>query len=50
MKKLSALLLTILTAAAMLAQTNTPSTQPKLSPAEQAMAQANHMIDKNPKN
>jgi tetratricopeptide (TPR) repeat protein len=64
MKKLTALLLTVLTAAAMFAQTNAPSAQtnapsaqtntvsvqPKLSPAEQAMAQANHMIDKNPKN
>jgi tetratricopeptide (TPR) repeat protein len=64
MKKLTALLLTVLTAATTFAQTNAPSAQtnapsaqtntvsvqPKLSPAEQAMAQANHMIDKNPKN
>jgi tetratricopeptide (TPR) repeat protein len=62
MKKLTALLLTVLTAATMFAQTNAPSVQantfsaqantvqPKLSPAEQAMAQANRLIDKNPKN
>jgi tetratricopeptide (TPR) repeat protein len=62
MKKLTALLLTVLTAAAMFAQANSPSAQtnapsaqtntvqPKLSPAEQAMSQANRLIDKNPKN
>jgi tetratricopeptide (TPR) repeat protein len=50
MKKLTALLLTLVSALAAMAQTATPSTDVKLSPAERSMAQANQLIAKNPKN
>lgn len=50
MKKLSALLLIVMTALASVGQTGTPSEAVKLSPAERSMAQANRLIEKNPKN
>ena len=50
MKKLAALLLTFRLASAAVAQTKGPSTDDPLSPAERSMAQANRMIEKNPKN
>jgi tetratricopeptide (TPR) repeat protein len=50
MKKLLVLLLTVMVAMTVVAQTTTPSTYEKLSPAERSMAQANQMISKNPKN
>jgi len=50
MKKLAALLLTFMLASAAVAQTKGPSTDDPLSPAERSMAQANRMIEKNPKN
>src|SRR6516162_7274575 len=48
MKKF-ALILMIVSAAAAFAQI-TPTAEPKLSPAEQSMAVARKLIDKNPKN
>jgi tetratricopeptide (TPR) repeat protein len=50
MNKLAALLLMLMTALAAFAQTSTASTDAKLSPAEQSMANANRLIEKNPKN
>jgi tetratricopeptide (TPR) repeat protein len=50
MKKFSWLVLISLLASVMLAQTSAPSSQTKLSPAEQGMAQAKRLIEKNPKN
>lgn len=50
MKRLTALLLTLTTALATLAQTSSPATEVKLSPAEQSIANANRLIDKNPRN
>jgi len=50
MKRLAALLLTLITAVATFAQTATPTPDAKLSPAERGMAQANRLIEKNPKN
>jgi tetratricopeptide (TPR) repeat protein len=50
MRKLAALLLTFMVALAAIAQTKTPAPDEKLSPAERSMAQANRMIEKNPKN
>ncbi len=49
MKKLAALLLMIVSAVAAFAQTSATS-EPKVSPAEQSMAVARKLIDKNPKN
>src|SRR5664280_1004314 len=49
MKKIAALLLITLTAFAAIAQNNNPA-QPGLSPAEQNIAVANKLIEKNPKN
>ncbi len=49
MKKLAALVLMIVSAVAAFAQTSATS-EPKLSPAEQSMAVASKLIDKNPKN
>ena len=49
MKKLAALLLMIVSAVAAVAQTS-PNAEPKLSPAEQSMAVARKLIEKNPKN
>jgi tetratricopeptide (TPR) repeat protein len=50
MKKLAVLLLTFVVALAAVAQTTTLPADEKLSPAERSMAQANRMIEKNPKN
>lgn len=50
MRKLTELLLIFVSAAQMFAQSNAASTEPRLSPAEQAMGQANRLIEKNPKN
>jgi tetratricopeptide (TPR) repeat protein len=50
MKKLAALLLTLMVALAAAAQATIPATDDGLSPAERSMAQANRMIAKNPKN
>ena len=47
MKKLAALFLTTFTALAAFAETSSPA--PNLSPAERSMAQANRLIEKNPK-
>jgi len=49
MKKLAALVLMIVSTVAAFAQSNTPA-ESKLSPAEQSMAVAKKLIDKNPKN
>ena len=49
MKKLAALVLMIVSAVAAFAQTSATA-EPKLSPAEQSMAVARKLIDKNPKN
>jgi tetratricopeptide (TPR) repeat protein len=49
MKKLAALALMIVSAVAAFAQTSS-NPEPKLSPAEQSMAVARKLIDKNPKN
>jgi len=49
MKKLAALVLMMVSALAALAQTSATA-EPKLSPAEQSMAVARKLIDKNPKN
>jgi tetratricopeptide (TPR) repeat protein len=50
MKKLAALLMAFMVTLAAIAETKTPSPDEKLSPAERSMAQANRMIEKNPKN
>ena len=50
MKRLAQLLLIFSTATAMVAQTATPRAEPKLSPAQQSAAQAERLIEKNPKN
>jgi tetratricopeptide (TPR) repeat protein len=50
MKTVAHLFLILLAAACVNAQTNLPPAEPKLSPAEQGMAQAKRLIDKNPKN
>jgi tetratricopeptide (TPR) repeat protein len=50
MKRMAQVLLMFAASTAMLAQTNPTATEPKLSPAEQSMAQASKLIDKNPKN
>lgn len=50
MKKLAAVLLALITALAAVAQTSSPVTEVKLSPAEQSIANANRLIEKNPKN
>jgi tetratricopeptide (TPR) repeat protein len=50
MKRLPQFLLMIVASTAMLAQTSSTATEVKLSPAEQSMAQANRLIEKNPKN
>jgi Flp pilus assembly protein TadD len=50
MKKLTALLLMHMAAVAAVAQTTTLPPDAKLSPAERSMAQANRLIEKNPKN
>jgi len=47
MKKLAALFLTTFTALAAFAETSSPA--PNLSPAERSMAQANRLLEKNPK-
>ena len=50
MKKLAQFLLILMTASGMCAQNASSSGEVKLSPAEQAMAQAKRLIEKNPKN
>jgi tetratricopeptide (TPR) repeat protein len=50
MKKLTALLLMVMTALGACAETSTPSSDAKLSPAERSVFQANRLIEKNPKN
>ncbi|HWZ82698.1 MAG TPA: tetratricopeptide repeat protein [Terriglobales bacterium] len=50
MTRLAALLITVILAAAAFAQTPTPAPDAKLSPAERGMAQANRLIEKNPRN
>ncbi len=50
MKRRAALLLMLMTALAAFAQTSAPATEAKLSPAEQSIANANRLIEKNPKN
>lgn len=50
MKCITQILLIFVSSTAMLAQTNPTATEVKLSPAEQSMAQANRLIEKNPKN
>src|ERR1700756_5908165 len=50
MKKLTVLLLTFMAALAAIAQTATPPVDATASPAERSMAQANRLIEKNPKN
>ena len=50
MKKLAALLITLITTLSAFAQTATPAPEVKLSPAERGMAQATRLIEKNPKN
>lgn len=50
MKRLAALLLMLVMALAAFAQTIAPSVEAKLSPAERSIAQANRLIEKNPKN
>lgn len=50
MKKLAQLLLLFFAASLIFAQTNNPSAVSKSSPAEQSMAQARRLIEKNPKN
>jgi tetratricopeptide (TPR) repeat protein len=50
MKRLAHLLSICSIATAMLAQTPTPAAEPKLSPAQQGMVQAQRLIEKNPKN
>jgi tetratricopeptide (TPR) repeat protein len=50
MKRVVQVLLICFVASAMLAQTATPSAEPKSSPAELGIAQAQRLIEKNPKN
>lgn len=50
MKRLTQLLLILSLVAAALAQSGSPSAESTLSPAEQSMAQAQRLIEKNPKN
>src|SRR5215831_8543503 len=50
MRKVAALILVITTAVAIAAQTNPASVAQQLSPAEQSMATAQKLIEKNPKN
>jgi tetratricopeptide (TPR) repeat protein len=50
MKKLTVLLMMLMAALASVAQTTTLSADAVLSPAERSMAQANRLIEKNPKN
>lgn len=50
MKKLAHLFFILSTTTLLIAQTNTEGTKAKLSPAEQGMAQAQRLIEKNPKN
>ena len=50
MKKIAVLLLTLMAALALVAQTTTLPADAALSPAERSMAQANRLIEKNPKN
>jgi len=50
MKKLTVLLIMLMAALASVAQTTTLSADGALSPAERSMAQANRLIEKNPKN
>src|SRR5215469_6104212 len=50
MKRLVELLLVLFAVAAGFAQTGTVASEQKLSPAEQSMAQARRLIEKNPKN
>jgi tetratricopeptide (TPR) repeat protein len=50
MKRMAQFLLIFVASTAMLAQTNSTVTEPKLSPAEQSMAQASKLIEKNPTN
>jgi tetratricopeptide (TPR) repeat protein len=50
MKRLAQLLLMFSAATAMFAQTGTSATEVKFSPAQQSMAQAERLIEKNPKN
>jgi tetratricopeptide (TPR) repeat protein len=50
MKRPAALFILLLTAATTFAQTTTSSSEPRLSPAEQSMAAANRLIEKNPRN
>ncbi|MFY9562182.1 MAG: tetratricopeptide repeat protein [Terriglobales bacterium] len=50
MKRMAALLMMLMTAMAALAQTSSPATEAKLSPAEQSIANANRLIEKNSKN
>ena len=50
MKKIAVLLLTLMAALALVAQTTTLPPEAALSPAERSMAQANRLIEKNPKN
>src|SRR5882672_12943200 len=49
-QRLAALLITVIIAAATFAQTPTLAPDAKPSPAERGMAQANRLIEKNPKN
>jgi len=50
MKRLAQLLLILTSVTAVFAQSSGPSVASKLSPAEQSMAQAQRLIEKNPKN
>ena len=50
MNRLAQLLLVLSTVTAAVAQSSSSSAEPKLSPAEQSMAQAQRLIEKNPKN
>ena len=50
MQRLAHLLIIFSAATAMVAQTAAPSFEPKLSPAQQSMTQAERLIEKNPKN
>ena len=50
MQRLVHLLIIFSAATAMVAQTAAPSFEPKLSPAQQSMTQAERLIEKNPKN
>jgi tetratricopeptide (TPR) repeat protein len=50
MKRLAQLLLILTSVTAVFGQSGSSSVEPKLSPAEQSMAQAQRLIEKNPKN